>query len=175
MTESISQPLAGTQTDPTPSVQACRDQVVQVVQGALEEIGFMEILPAATPSPYDESVDRYRADILVNEPAPGEVRLIMPKPLLEKIAENVYAVEDDNVSEETLNDIMAEMINILAGGLMRLWAPDSQIFQLGLPSVGQEAFLKIDTLTDTIEFDMEGEPFWLVLRGAVFAQSPEGA
>ena len=175
MTESISQPLAPTHSDATPSVQACHDQVVQVVQGALEEIGFMEILPAATPSPYDESVDRYRADILVNEPAPGEVRLIMPKPLLEKIAENVYAIEDKNISDEILNDIMAEMINILAGGLMRLWTPASKIFQLGLPSVGQEAFLKIDTLTDTIEFDMEGEPFWIVLRGAAFGHLPEGA
>jgi len=162
------------QTSIIPNIQAYRNIIVQVVQSSLEEIGFMEILPVQEQSPYDESLYRYRADILIEEPHAGEIQLVMPKTVLETIAENVYIIEKEGVTEDTLNDIMSEMINIIAGSLMRLWTPPSQIFKLGLPAVGQEAFLKIDITKDSLEFDMEGSPFWLVMRGEVFMEPPAG-
>ncbi len=162
------------QTSIIPNIQAYRNIIVQVVQSSLEEIGFMEILPVQDQSPYDESLDRYRADILIKEPHAGEIQLVMPKTALETIAENVYIIEKEDVTEDTLNDIMSEMINIIAGSLMRLWTPPSKIFQLGLPAVGQEAFLKIDITKDSLEFDMEGSPFWLIMRGEVFMEPPAG-
>jgi CheY-specific phosphatase CheX len=157
-----------------PNIQAYRNIIVQVIQSSLEEIGFMEILPVEEQSPYDESIDRYRADILIEDPHAGEIQLIMPRTVLEIIAENVYTMEKQEISDEILNDIISEMINIIAGSLMRLWTPPSQIFKLGLPSVGQEAFLQIDITKDSLEFDMEGSPFWLVMRGEVFMEPPAG-
>jgi len=159
----------------TLSIEAYRDEVVQIVQSSLEEIGFMEIIEAEEPSAYDENLNRYRAEILINEPSTGEVQLIMSKELLETIAKNVYAIEPGAIGDEIMNDTMAEMINIIAGGLMRLWTPPAQVFQLGLPSVGKEAFLKIETCSNTIEFDMEGEHFWLVLRGDTFSNPPRSS
>ncbi len=162
------------QTSIIPNIQAYRNIIVQVIQSSLEEIGFMEILPVQEQSPYDESIDRYRADILIEDPHAGEIQLIMPRTVLEIIAENVYTMEKQELSDETLNDIISEMINIIAGSLMRLWTPPSQVFHLGLPSVGQEAFLQVDISKDSLEFDMEGSPFWLVMRGEVFMEPPAG-
>jgi hypothetical protein len=162
------------QSNIIPNIQAYRNIIVQVVQSSLEDIGFMEILPVEQQSPYDEDLERYRADILIEEPHAGEIQLIMPKTVLETIAENVYSIEKQEVSEDTLNDILSEMINIIAGSLMRLWTPPSQIFELGLPSVGQESFLQIDISKDSLEFDMEGSPFWIVMRGDVFMEPPGG-
>ena len=102
----------------------------------------------------------------VKSPAAGTI--------VEIIAENVYIMEKQDLSDEILNDIISEMINIIAGSLMRLWTPPSQIFQLGLPTVGQESFLQIDINKDSLEFDMEGNPFWLVMRGEVFTEPPAG-
>lgn len=166
--------MSDKQTNIIPDIQAYRNIIVQVIQSSLEEIGFMEILPVEEQSPYDESLERYRADILIEEPHAGEIQLIMPKTALQIIAENVYIIEEKDVSEEILNDIISEMINIIAGSLMRLWTSPSQIFKLGLPTVGREAFLQIDITKDSLEFDMEGHPFWLVMRGDVFMEPPAG-
>lgn len=166
--------MSGKQSNIIPNIQAYRNIIVQVVQSSLEDIGFMEVLPVDDQSPYDESLERYRADILIEEPFAGEIQLVMPKTVLETIAKNVYSIEKQEISEETLNDILSEMINIIAGSLMRLWTPPSQIFKLGLPAVGQEAFLRIDITKDSLEFDMEGSPFWLVMRGDVFMEPPGG-
>jgi CheY-specific phosphatase CheX len=174
MTANRGKSVSEKQTSIIPNIQAYRNTIVQVIQSSLEEIGFMEILPVEEQSPYDESLERYRADILIEEPHAGEIQLIMPKTVLEIIAENVYIIEEKDVSDEILNDIISEMINIIAGSLMRLWTSPSQIFQLGLPTVGQEAFLQIDITKDSLEFDMEGHPFWVVMRGDVFMRPPAG-
>lgn len=152
--------------------QKYRQKLVEVVQSSLEEIGFMEILEAPDFSNYDEDIERYRAAILINDPLPGEIRLIMPKNLVQAIGENVYAMEEEELSEELYNDILGEMINVVAGNLMRLWIPGEEGFAMGLPSVGQGTYLKIHTNTNAIEFDMEGTPFWLILLGEMFSKPP---
>ncbi|MGK5092494.1 chemotaxis protein CheX [Deltaproteobacteria bacterium TL4] len=149
-----------------------RNIVVEVMQESLETIAFMEVISSAAFSPYDESLKRKRAEILIHDPIPGEIILVMPESLVLIIAENVYALEEAKITDELMDDLIAEMINVIAGNLMRKIIPDDQSFQLGLPAVGRNAYLEIKKeINRTVQFDMEGEAFWMVLRGPVFDPS----
>lgn len=143
--------------------------IIQSVAHTMESFAFMEVIISKEKTPYDENLERLRAEILINEPLPGEIRLIMPKDLVLIIAENIYVMEKEDINDELMLDILSEMANVIAGNIMTNLYKKEDSFKLGLPDVGQEAYLDIDLNSDAVEFDMEGHPFWLVLMGEVFS------
>lgn len=110
--------------------------------------------------------------ILILHPFAGELRLIMPRPLAMNMAQNIYAMEEEP-SEEILNDLVAETINVIAGRLMsHILGPDEK-FKIGLPETGEESFLQTDAFKMAIDFDAEGLPLWLIACGEGFLHASE--
>ncbi len=145
-----------------------REILVDAVTETIESMAFMELLPSDRISPYDESLIRLRVEILINAPFPGEIRLVLPRRLAVPFAKNMYSLEAEEVTDSIIEDVLGEIVNIIAGRLMADILPDDQTFQLGLPLVGPDAFLETEASSLVIEFDAEGLPFWVILFGDGF-------
>ncbi len=142
--------------------------LVDAVSETIETMAFMEVNKADAITPYDEHLVRLRVEILINAPFPGEMRLVLPKSLAGLFAQNMYSLEEQDVTDETVEDVLGEIINIVAGRLMADILPDDQTFQLGLPLIGPDAFLETEASSHAIEFNIENIPLWVVLFGDGF-------
>ena len=137
----------------------------------IENMAFVEILPKDKISPYDEHLVRLRVEILVNAPFPGEIRLVFPISLAMIFSQNMYNLDERQITEDLIHDVLGEIINIVAGRLMADIIPSNQTFQLGLPQIGPDAFLETDAASLSMEFDAEDAPFWVILFGDGFQQA----
>jgi CheY-specific phosphatase CheX len=142
--------------------------LTDAISETIETMAFMEVNKADSITPYDEHLARLRVEILVNAPFPGEMRLVLPKTLAILFAQNMFSLEEQEVTEETVEDVLGEIINIIAGRLMADILPEDQTFQLGLPLIGPDAFLETEASSHAIEFSIESAPLWVVLFGDGF-------
>jgi len=149
-----------------------KEILVDAVTETIESMAFVELLPAETITPYDEQMVRLRVEILVNEPFPGEIRLVLPKALAVQFARNMYSLEQQEVTDGIISDVLGEIVNIIAGRLMADILPGHQTFKLGLPLVGPDAFLDTEAASQAVEFSAEGAPFWVILFGDGFLSNP---
>lgn len=145
-----------------------KEIIADAVSQTIESMAFVDISLSSTKTPYDEHLVRLRVEILINAPFPGEIRLVLPVSLAVSFAKNMYNLDEKEVSEEILNDVLGEIINIVAGRIMADILPEDQTFQLGLPQVGQDVFLETEAASLDLEFDAEGFPFWVIMFGDGF-------
>ncbi len=148
------------------------ETLIEAVIETLESMAFVEVLQVDKVTPYDEHLVRLRVEILVNAPFPGEIRLVLPKSLAFIFAQNMYSLDEQDVTDDIISDVLGEIVNIIAGRLMADILPADQTFQLGLPLIGPDAFLEIEAGSLAIEFDAEEFPFWVILFGDGFQPSP---
>lgn len=166
--------------------QYLREKTIRAVIDTIEHMAFMEVIPSNLMSPYDETTDRVRAEILINAPFPGELRLILSRTLAKhltintcqtervKIKEGRCVLEDINrinIPDDLLEDALGEIINIVTGKLMTDLMPNDQGYEIGLPEIGADAFLGFSGASLCVEFFAEGHPFWLILFGDGFLNS----
>lgn len=144
-----------------------KEMVIESVVEAMEPWGFMEVVPSEDFVPYNQAIDRIRVEILVIEPFQGGVRLVLPRELAVTITHNLYSYDLKDINEGILKDLMSEVLNVIAGRLMGKIVPPSKPFKIGLPEIGKEAFLT-SLHSAEFSFDMEGQPFWLMLIGDGF-------
>ncbi|MBT4525535.1 MAG: hypothetical protein HOC24_03175 [Deltaproteobacteria bacterium] len=164
-----------------------REKTINAVTDTLEKIAFIEIIPSKLMSPYDESLERLKAEILINAPFSGKLRLVLSRTLAKQLVLNTYPTEkielregrfifEDtnqiNIPDDILDDVLGEIVNIVAGKLMRGLIPEDQSYEIGLPEIGADTYLKYTGASLCIEFFAEGHPFWLVLFGDGFINSP---
>ncbi len=122
--------------------------MIAAVRQTLENMVFMEVMPHYDHSyeiPPEECV---WTSLLILDPVQGEVRLAMPKSLLKKLTENVFALEENEISQSQLDDILNELLNTIAGLFMTNLLADDQEYKLGLPELGTGDFPEVDS--DTI-------------------------
>lgn len=134
----------------------------------IESMAFVEVAQTDKHTPYNEHMVRLRVEILINAPFPGEIRLVLPISLAMIFVQNMYSLDEKQVTDDLIQDVLGEMVNIIAGRLMADIIPDNQTFQLGLPQIGPDAFLETDASSLSIEFDAEDSPFWIILFGDGF-------
>ncbi|MBF0287600.1 MAG: chemotaxis protein CheX [SAR324 cluster bacterium] len=115
------------------------------------------------------NMDALYAEILIFFPFSGELRLIMPRQLVVTMAENVYSMEEEP-SEQILDDLIAETLNVIAGRLLASMLPPSERFKFGLPELGEDSFLETDAFSEAVDFDAEGIPLWVVACGEGFLE-----
>ena len=163
--------------------QYLRQITIKAVIDTIENMAFMEIIPSNVMSPFDETLESLKAEILINAPFSGELKLILSKTLAKQLASNTYPAEgvsiqegrflsEDinriNMPEEILEDALREIVNIVAGKLMSDLIPDKEGYEIGLPQIGVDAFLGLTGASLCVEFFAEGHPFWLILFGDGF-------
>jgi len=58
--------------------------------------------------------------------------------LLYQLAENMYAMEREELDDQLINDLLAEILNTIAGLFMTAVLPSDTKFVLGLPKLSEE-------------------------------------
>ncbi len=144
-----------------------KEVVVQAVSESLENMLFMEPEPTGDCSDECHSAGCRWAKLGVTAPYEGEMTMICPEELAVQITESLFGGSETTPNADLVADAMAEILNTVAGRLLGLIVPESQVFKLGLPQTGKGE-LPAST-EDTIEerFLIEGKCFCLRIRGAI--------
>ncbi len=156
------------------TAEALRQHIIDSVTEAFE-MAFIDVEPIEDQANFLEKVDWLNVNalytaILIDKPFPAELRLITPRPLAIMMAQNMYVMDESGIEEQMLNDMVAEMLNVIAGRLMAAILPPNTSFHLGLPELGEESFLQADVFSIAVDFDAEEHPLWLVALGEGFLQ-----
>ena len=141
--------------------------MIHAVSQTLENMAFMEAM-AHTDSTYQIPVEELVwTTLLVHDPVQGELRLAMPRSLLLKLTTGVFAMDEDEVTEEQMQDILNELLNTIAGLFMTNLLADDQEYRLGLPQLGEGGLPPVDA--DTIVWKLitsDEDPLQLYAVGA---------
>lgn len=147
------------------------DHLADATLETIESMAFMEVIKSGKTTPYDEHLVRLRVEILINKPFPGELRLVLPIDLAIQFTKNMYNLEEDEITEQLMEDVLGEIINIVSGRLMADLIPPDQTFDLGLPLIGPDVFVQAEASSLSVEFEADGIPFWVILFGDGFQES----
>lgn len=147
----------------TDDIDKLREIIVTAVMETLENMAFMEVIQTDQSEP--ESPDLLKASILVHDPFPGELRLVMPRELAATIAEALYSPTDESEIDKLLLDVLAELLNTIAGRVMAEVVSHEDTFRLGLPETGVGPFAETDLPLVQCAFEVEGDCFFLAACG----------
>lgn len=140
--------------------------IASAVAETFEEMAFLEVDQVQAPldKPPDEG-SLLRASLLVHDPFAGEISFAAPRSLLTGIAWTLFGAEDEFVSEETLLDLQAELLNTLAGKVMNQITPEEATFKFGLPETKAGSSMGSDGQSVGCYFDVDGEMFSVAACG----------
>ena len=139
--------------------------IASAVEETFEEMAFLEACRVEAPDdPPDEGI-LLRASLLVHDPFPGEMCIVAPRSLITGVATGLFAVEEEDIVDSTLLDLLAELLNTIAGRVMNEMTPEGVTFRLGLPEPGGESFA--DEGSGAVEccFDVDGEVLSVTASG----------
>ena len=145
------------------------DQVMHAVTAeAIESLAFMEVSAAEDFLGSDESV--LWVTLLVYDPVQGEFQLIMPRELISEIAEIVYGPLMDEITDQNILDLLAEMLNTIAGRFLSEILPDDESFKLGIPESAKGIYLKPEPPAKIWNFAIDEMRFSLSASGESLLQ-----
>lgn len=136
--------------------------MTNAVIDTFENMAFTEVIRTDQSAPEDPGL--LRANILIHDPVPGELRLVIPHQLATAIAEALYNPTDESELDKLLSDVLAELLNTIAGRVMAEAIPD-QTFRLGLPETVEGSFDETDLPSVQCAFEAEGSSFFLAVCG----------
>lgn len=137
----------------------------QAVTETLENMAFVDVLPEPAPeNGEDQQGERLTASLLIHDPVQGELRLDMPVPLLRALGETVFAMPAEELGESVPKDLLAEILNTIAGVFLTRLLPQDQPYRLGLPELESPPMEEISA-SHTWFFTIEGMPFSLSASG----------
>ncbi|MEZ4598820.1 MAG: chemotaxis protein CheX [Syntrophotaleaceae bacterium] len=146
------------------------DAVYSAIANTLENMTFLEVgkdLADARRYPEEEILS---CRLLIHDPLQGEMYLLMPRPLLQKIASTVYILPEQDLSEKMVLDMLGELINTIGGLLMTAYLPQNQTYALGLPENGVGLPEADFSSMKEWEFQVDDIVFSLTLVGDGFFQ-----
>jgi hypothetical protein len=138
------------------------------IANTLENMAFLAVeseLEGPTRYPAEETMC---CRLLIHDPVQGEMYLLMPEPLLRKIASTVYILPEEELTEQMVLDMLGELINTAAGLFMNNYLPKNQTYALGLPETGIEMPKTALSTMKEWEFQADGVLFSLALAGDGF-------
>ena len=109
-----------------------RQQMFEVVSEVLENTAFTEVHEAQKETPHGG--DLRGVSLLIHEPVQGELLLFMEEKLLTKLSTLVYGLEESAVAPEIEKDLLAELLNTIAGRFLAAILPPEEGFLLGVPN-----------------------------------------
>ncbi len=132
--------------------------MLHAVAETMENLAFMEALPIEEEGAPDPAA--MTAALLFHEPYQGEIRIALPRRLLAEIAENLSGPGESELAEPLLKDVLAEILNTVAGRFLDELLPADQTFRIGLPELdppdaaGATPFRQWHFNTDTDRFSV---------------------
>lgn len=149
-------------------IDRCACAMHHAVVETLENMAFMEVTPSTVGIAGAAIETELTVGLLIHDPVQGELRLRMPRELVALITANVYSLELEELTDQMLNDNLAELINIIAGRFMGELLTDGSPFRLGLPELDPEEidrsspFREWTYNTNNLEFSITaiGQSLW---------------
>ena len=112
-------------------IKALSSAVAETFEGmAFSELEETEVLNEIPLTDKEYSFSRLAA----LEPFEGQIGLFVPNAYLQEILETTIDPETEVDMEKMRDDLVAEILNTIAGSFMSKLLPDSQEFKIGLPS-----------------------------------------
>lgn len=141
--------------------------MISAASRTMEDMAFMEVMEHFDRS-YEIPVEELVwTSLLINDPVQGEIRLAMSKTLLAGLTSNIFALDEEEVTQLQLDDILNELLNTIAGLFMTNLLEDSQEYRIGLPELGMDELPESDT--DTIVWKLmtdDENPLQIFASGA---------
>ena len=103
----------------------------KAVAETLENMAFMEVEHTKDPMPPTE--ETMGVSLLIHDPVQWELAMSMPRRMVLDIASAVYAMSEEDISEELVQDLLAEILNTVAGRFLSEVLLPNETFTLGLP------------------------------------------
>jgi len=141
--------------------------MINAVTQTLENMAFMEVMEHFDRSYEIPAEELVWNSLLINDPVQGEIRLAMPKTFLKNLTGNIFAMDDEDITQEQMNDILNELLNTIVGLFLTNLLPDDQEYEMGLPEPGEEELPEIDA--NTIVWKLmtgEEDPLQIFASGA---------
>ncbi|MBW2185690.1 MAG: chemotaxis protein CheX [Deltaproteobacteria bacterium] len=112
-----------------------------VLEETLENMAFVSIEECTLEEAVNLKQQMLGVNLLITEPELLEMRLDVSKELLYQIAETMYTMDRDELSDQLINDLLAEILNTLAGRFMTEILPPESDFSLSIPELadGEES------------------------------------
>jgi len=131
--------------------------IMQAVTETVENMAFSVIEPLESLP--DVAGEVIAASLTVLEPKPAPIRLLMPVPTARALARSLYNSEDPDLTQDMLTDVAGELLNMIAGALMRHLLPPDTPFRLGLPEIKFEPVVPNKGQESAWAFTADGQPF----------------
>ncbi len=115
-----------------------KEELTSAISKTMENMTFEDVTFRSDQEdikPVDKN--KYWAILPIEEPFIGELVLEVPKECGRNLALEVYGEIDVAPSDEAVEDIVAEMLNTLAGSFLNGYVSKDVTFHLGLPQKGQ--------------------------------------
>lgn len=113
-------------------------KITEVMEETLENMAFISIEECSAEEVAELDQQQLGVNLLVTEPVLFEMHLNTSKELLYQLAENMYAMDRDELDNQLINDLLAEILNTVAGLFMSAILPPETKFALGLPELSEE-------------------------------------
>jgi hypothetical protein len=150
--------------------QELNNVLTQAVSETIENMAFMMVSTETENPETMQSDECLKTSLLILEPYPGELGLIMSKKLLSKIAVSVYSLGEEEITEDTLIDVISELLNTITGSLIRRILPDNSEYKLGLPESGDQILLETSSEQEQFTFFIDDQPFTIATCLEAFYQ-----
>jgi len=129
-------------------------KTTEVLEETLENMAFVSIEECTSDEALNLKQQMLGVNLLITEPELLEMRLNVSKELLYQIAETMYTMDRDELNDQLINDLLAEILNTLAGRFMTEILPPDSDFALSIPELSDE-----EESTSELTFNYIAEDF----------------
>jgi hypothetical protein len=105
---------------------------------ALENMVFLDVIDHYNQDLEIPAGDLSWASLAILEPAPGEIRLLLPKYLLRNMTSMIFSLAEDEITQKQMDDIHFELLNTICGLFMTRFLAADQTYKIGLPQPGTD-------------------------------------
>lgn len=119
------------------SSETLRQELVSAITKTMENMTFADVEFADDEAETrEEGENKLWAILPVEKPFRARLMLEIPRECGQLLAAEVFGQVQGNASEETVYDMVAEMLNTISGRFLRGVVPENETFKLGLPEKG---------------------------------------
>ena len=97
------------------------------------------------------------ATLKILQPIEGEISIRLSPDCGATLTHGLYGDLEGELSDNTINDALAEVVNTIAGCFMKELSPPTENFELGLPRVGRNSLADMPAMDFSITYDLSGQ------------------
>ena len=130
----------------------------EAVSEIFENMAFQELTPIAkNPLPSQVLWSFRQATMTIYSPLQGALVMTISPTMMQSVTANVLGIDLEDVDAGMQSDVLAEMLNTMAGAWMRKITDVSQPYELGLPDTAEVDYIDSKTAEIHCVFNADGD------------------